>query len=467
MIATFTRALTLGLLLFPLRCLLGDGPNLDPHSDAQSLSITSCMSTACHGSNVPDARKWQRAGKIWFDTDPHARAYTSLLTEASAKIVSSLAMKELKPTSQAYRDLLNAKCIACHSNESVPESQRVLGVDCQVCHGSADAWGSEHYSSEWKSLGERRFDNTSRINLESMAGCACVCASCHVGELNRTSGLSVGRDREVDHRLMAAGHPPMHFDFESYYRRYPVHWDSQDEQVGLGSATGMERWRIGKLTTTIAKLQQLTSRAKRSTSRSVTDTDWPELSEYSCTSCHHLLAQPNWRQGRSTPRLAIWDDWTVSQLECAVRDQSIAELQSRISQLKKSVEQVSPEPAQVASDAATLKGWLESELDQITSPSENSVEIMQLKFKARLTSVDQLESWESATQWYIATRVLAEGIGIAGAKAPVSFVPKDPFVNAAVWLPISNNELATPRTFHPSMLKDYINDCKQQLRTGP
>jgi hypothetical protein len=427
------------------------------------------MTTACHGSNVPDAKYWQRAGKIWFDTDPHARAYTSLLTDASANIVSRLANKELKPSSPTseYRDLLNAKCISCHSNESATESQRVLGADCQVCHGKAEAWGSQHYSREWKSLSKSRFDGTDRIDLESFTVRARVCVSCHVGELNRTNDLGMASDRVVDHRLLAAGHPPMHFDFESYLRRYPVHWDTQSEPIGLGSATGVERWRIGKLTIAIARLKSLGARAERVISKSFNDSDWPELSEYSCSSCHHSLEKPSWRQDDDTRSIATWDDWTVSQLECAVRTQSIDELTLQLNRLKSSVEQISPDPALVSTLSTSLKAWLEMELEHVASPSENTVETMRQKLNSRMANADRLDNWETATQWYIATRLLSEGLGMSVSKTPVAFVKEDPFVSERTWLPTASVEFDTPKSFHPNMLKDYSNDLKLQLRTRP
>jgi Cytochrome c554 and c-prime len=463
------QTFVLACLLFSVRLTFGDNPEVNAHPDMQSPSITGCMTTACHGSNVPDAKNWQRAGKIWFDSDPHARAYTSLLTEASARIVSRLANKVLKPSSpisDEYREVLKTKCISCHSNENVSESQRVLGVDCQVCHGSEDAWGIEHYSSDWKSLGKNRFDGTERVNVESIATRAKVCASCHVGELDRKTGHRSGRDREVDHRLIAAGHPPLYFELESYLRRYPVHWDTQDESVALGSKLGVERWRVGKLTTAIAKLKLLAARAERSTSRSAQAADWPELTEYSCTSCHHSLTQPSWRRARvsNTSSLASWDDWTVSQLDCAVRDQSIAELDAQLTGLKKVVEYSMPEPAQVATIAKSLKAWLEMELEHVSSPAENSDVILLLKLKSRMASVDRLQNWESATQWYLATRVLAEGIGIVGSGAPVSFVKEDPFVNPGTWLPTATNEIDSPTNFAPDMLNDYSTDLKRQLQ---
>ncbi len=470
--APLVQAIALSLLLLSMRLAFGGEPDVNAHPDIKSPSITSCMTTACHGSNVADAKNWQRAGKIWFDSDPHARAYTSLLTETSARIVSRLAKKELKsttPLSDEYREVLNTKCISCHSNENVSESQRVLGADCQVCHGSADAWGSEHYSSEWKLLGKNRFDGTERINVESIAGRAKVCASCHVGELDRKMGPTKGLDREVDHRLMAAGHPPMYFDFESFLRRYPVHWDTQDESVALGSKLGMERWRVGKITTAIARLKLLAARAERSTNKSTQVADWPELTEYSCTSCHHSLVRPSWRiaRGSNTNSLASWDDWTASQLDCAVRDQSIEELNFQLTLLKKSVEHTMPVPTQVATIAASLKAWLELELDHVSSSAENSDAILLQKLKSRIANGDRLQNWESATQWYFATRVLAEGIGILGSKAPVSFVKEDPYVNARAWLPTVSNKFDAPTYFDPDMLNDYSTDLKRQLQTRP
>ena len=92
---------------------------------------------------------------------------------------------------------------------------------------------------------------------------------------------------------------------------------------------------------------------------------------------------------------------------------------------------------------------------------------MLLKLQSRIASVDSLQSWESATQWYLATRVIAEGIGIVSSKAPVSFVKVDPFVNAATWLPTAGNEFDSPKHFHPDMLNDYSNELKRQLSTRP
>ena len=465
MIFRYSRQFAIGLFIVQLVVAFGDDNfSVNPDDKMQKQSIVGCMSTACHGSNAPDTEIWQRAGKIWFDQDPHAQAYTSLLTAASAKIVSRLVNEELKPSSQAYREILKAKCVSCHASENAPETKLALGADCQVCHGSADEWGSQHYSREWKALGKSRFDDTKMLNVESLVGRAQVCSSCHIGELNRSGSL----DREVDHRLMAAGHPPMHFDFESFLRRYPLHWDTQDEPIGTGSSIGFERWRIGKITSAVTKLKLLVARAERSIDRRTTMREWPELTEYSCSSCHHALSQPSWRLSGGGRTIADWDDWNVSQLDSAIRSPSIVELKAQITSLKSQIEQVSPEPKSVAISAESLRRWLEIELKQVSSARENSVEIMLPKLHAQVETFPQFRNWESATQWYIATRVLTEGLGMKCSVKPVPLLIEDPFADESKFRkPVASKEYNGPPVFQPEMLRNYNNELVKQLRKRP
>lgn len=456
------------LAMMPMHAALGEFPDGNAHPPTQSHSVVGCNATGCHGSNVPDSKNWQRAFKIWFDQDPHSRAYTALLSESSVQIVSRLADEELKPTSPKYLEILNTKCVSCHANAKAPEAERVLGVDCQLCHGDAEAWGSEHYSSKWKMLGTRRFENTQMINMESVVSRAKTCCSCHIGELNRTEDAVAIPDREVDHRMMAAGHPPMHFDFESYLRRYPAHWDWGDEKIGVGSSTGVQRWRIGKLTATVARLNLLAARAQRAAIKQKTINDWPEFTEYSCTSCHHSLEEPNRRPSRSIHSLASWDDWAVSQLDCAVRDASRDPLQSQLTTLKNQVEMRLPDPKKVASSASALQRWLALELNHVSGTAEQSPAVLLPKLQSRLAPIEQIQNWESATQWYIATRVLAEGLGLETSREPIPFFIENPYLGIdQVWKPSSFGEFDTPRRFHPEMLFNYSNDIQKQLRSRP
>ena len=119
-------------------------------------------------------------------------------------------------------------------------------------------------------------------------------------------------------------------------------------------------------------------------------------------------------------------------------------------------------------NATALRRWLEMELDHVSTPAENSVELVLRKLKSRMENVPKIRNWESATQWYIATRVLSEGLGIGGLQEPVPFVTEDPFLGLdKTWKPSSRKEFDTPKRFHPDMLKNYRNDLMQQLRTRP
>ena len=91
---------------------------------------------------------------------------------------------------------------------------------------------------------------------------AAICAGCHVGE-HSADGLTV---RDVNHDLIAAGHPRLNFEFSAFLDNMPAHWDEKDENAG---AAGPSRraadfparaWAIGRLTTIKAALALLESR---------------------------------------------------------------------------------------------------------------------------------------------------------------------------------------------------------------
>jgi type II secretory pathway component PulL len=131
------------------------------------------------------------------------------------------------------------------------------------------------------------------------------------------------------------------------------------------------------------------------------------------------------------------------------------------------VERLAPDPALVATKATSLRSWLELELKQILAQKENALDALLPKFESRLANVDQIQSWESATQWYIATRVLSEGLGLDCSREPVPFFRKDPYLGIdRVWRATAR-DFDTPRLFRSDMLKSYSNDLKQQLRSRP
>jgi hypothetical protein len=117
------------------------------------------------------------------------------------------------------------------------------------------------------------------------------CLECHLGT----------KEKFVDHEMIAAGHPDLFFELDSFSAVMPRHWKSPREsapgkQVEDAAWAGVRDWSAGQAVQLRAEMERLTWRAKgeRFDKRDV----WPEYSELSCFACHHALApaKDSWRQ---------------------------------------------------------------------------------------------------------------------------------------------------------------------------
>ena len=121
---------------------------------------------------------------------------------------------------------------------------------------------------------------------------------------------------EVDHDLIAAGHPRLTFEFSAYYAMMPHHWqDVTAEQAGKSPRDRpnwdyVAAWFVGRAATTQAALELLAARTRRPV--------WPEFAEHDCYACHQQLKDTGWRQepgGRQRNGKALpWNDWYDSSL---------------------------------------------------------------------------------------------------------------------------------------------------------
>ena len=69
-----------------------------------------------------------------------------------------------------------------------------------------------------------------------------------------------------------------------------MHWDEKERNAAADFPA--LAWAVGQLATTKAALELLRRRAACGIS------PWPEFSEFSCFSCHHELADEEWRRKR-------------------------------------------------------------------------------------------------------------------------------------------------------------------------
>src|SRR5579872_4148266 len=243
----------------------------------------SCAATSCHGSVKPVAgsRILQNEYSTWIVKDKHSHAYQALTGDIGERIA-----RILKLNSKAEEA---PKCLACHALYTTPEQrgrpfELSEGVSCESCHGPASAWLGSHTTRDWpheKSLALGMRDTRDVIHRTER------CLECHLGT----------KEKFVDHEMIAAGHPDLFFELDSFSAVMPRHWKVPRESApgvpvsedgdATGAWTGVRDWSTGQAVQLRASMDRLTWRARgeRFDHKDV----WPEYSELSCFACHHSL----------------------------------------------------------------------------------------------------------------------------------------------------------------------------------
>jgi hypothetical protein len=177
------------------------------------------------------------------------------------------------------------RVVFLHSAEEIR-----AGVGCESCHGEAKDWLEAHTSPKWKLLTAAAKRARGMTPTWDILGYATRCAGCHVDGA-AAEGLPL---RDVNHDLIAAGHPRLQFELTAYLANLPQHWSVATEKKKLASFEA-EAWVLGQLASARAALELLDYRAR-------TTAPWPEFAEYDCSACHHNLHQPSWRQQTTITR---------------------------------------------------------------------------------------------------------------------------------------------------------------------
>ena len=300
------------------------------------LSLVSCA--ACHGAHSSlessgAENDWQSAYQIWARQDPHANAYVSLWNKQSKKIVAALAKRSGGSPSakrsaltdhRVHQAIINEQCVSCHSTVPVSMSSQSEGghdsrggglllsggVSCLSCHSREDldeptdqSWIVAHTLEEWSAKDAQQKLALGLQDLSQQRVRAQTCLKCHVG--------SPGR--EVNHDLIAAGHPRLVFEYSSHLSRLPAHWQEKADPEFNRNC-----WSVGQTEAAISSLKQLSNRSRSAVRAGESDgsqstahaSSWPELSEYNCHNCHHDL-QNNWYQENDNSVLGqtVWGTW--------------------------------------------------------------------------------------------------------------------------------------------------------------
>jgi Cytochrome c554 and c-prime len=279
--------LILGVLSPPLS--LGQTPGTTRSGAPLYMGVGSCAAVQCHGSlrelTTSKAGVRQTEHPHWLFKEKHAKAYEVLLKDRSLVMAKNLNMAE--PPAQSER------CLVCHAMYAPreargPKFQLEDGVSCEACHGPAGVWLENHIDRKYEDLLKEGMYNT-----RDLAKRAEKCVQCHVGD----------ETRNVDHELIAAGHPDLVFELDTYTAILPPHWRiSQDEGGG-------KDWAVGQAVALRESLKRLARRTQQPAAPA-----WPEFAEFECFACHHEVKNVKSTYYRRGPdrRLQPVAEWPVS-----------------------------------------------------------------------------------------------------------------------------------------------------------
>ena len=340
----------------------------------------SCAATSCHGSVKPIAgsRILQDEYSTWIVKDKHSRGYQALtgdVGERMARILKLSTKSEDAP-----------KCLACHALYPTPELrgrafELADGVSCENCHGPAQAWLGQHTARDSieKHAESLRLHMTDTRNAIVRTQ---KCLECHLGT----------KEKFIDHEMIAAGHPDLYFELDSFSAVMPRHWKTPRESADgkpLEDAawTGVRDWSAGQAVQLRAAMERLTWRAKgeRFDKKDV----WPEYSELSCFACHHALgpAKDSWRQehgyvGRR-PGDPAWNSsrYTVFRLLARQADATSAQdLDRQLAAISDEMSKLSPDRSVVASAATSAAPFAQRIAERLaTMPYDQDLTLRMLQ----------------------------------------------------------------------------------------
>jgi hypothetical protein len=303
----------------------GESPPPSPPPAAQPGNISAqelaaCSARGCHGASLPDVKvnelgmtdygaESRNSATAWLRYDKHARAY-AILAEDKAEAIMRL-LDRVPPGQPLERHAWQEeRCLACHATPTAAHDLAHGGAfvdngfSCEACHGA----DSRKYLVAHQTNGafppgpnaRESYDKYGMTWLNDPQSRAQLCVGCHVGApADEKRGIPL---RDMNHDMIAAGHPRLTFEFASYLRNMPPHWQERDRTKSESQVivrSPFVDWLAGQQETAKAGLELLETRANRASILLKsppkapdwrTTTPWPEFAEYDCYACHRGLS---------------------------------------------------------------------------------------------------------------------------------------------------------------------------------
>jgi len=281
------------------------------------MGVATCAASQCHGSAVPrdGSNVLQNEYVTWTQNDPHANAYQTLTSDQSKAMAARLGLHSATAAKI---------CLDCHA-DNAPLARRGErfqisdGVGCEGCHGGAERWLSTHYNVPTVS----HADNVT-VGLyptDRVADRAGLCLSCHLGTA----------DKFATHRIMAAGHPRLSFELDTFTElwrtagRQPHYRVDADYAERKASPSHSYTWAAGLLAEGRQRLALVMSPDFEGAGM------FPELGLYDCHACHRSMKSVQWRalprHGGAGPGVPFLSDGSFVMILGLARalDSSVAE----------------------------------------------------------------------------------------------------------------------------------------------
>lgn len=369
--------------------------------DLKITSAQSCAAAGCHGGPrngivVPTVKRGA-AYQLWKENDPHAQSWRTICGDESVAIMKRLRILDADNRIVDRKGFDN--CLACHNTTQRYDEPRTAvriqeGIGCGACHGPTEKWIHKHFQYHWspESAKEEGFVNAG--NLYSRAR---MCASCHVGD----------KDRDMNHDIIAAGHPSLRYEMATFHAWQPKHW--RDHESNDKKQYEAQLWLAGQIASADASLALLESRAKDAH----TVSEWPEFAAYDCASCHHNLGLDNDRSPNpnATAAYSKWNDaglrWLLQYRSesgmAGAQDAELGESLRRVVDLMQT--RPRPNAADVSVAAADARAKLSTWFDGDAGRSERAMfgsDRLGLVVASAAGKPDTFHTWESAVQFYLA-----------------------------------------------------------------
>lgn len=387
----------------------------DPSAE---LGSWSCAATACHGGSGEQRRSGGEL-ELWRNSDPHASAGSLIETPAFAEILLRLNVitalgDDTRPGKRValITERSEAKvqeCMNCHNPRNVPTSWTPLedspdtvsidnlsdgfAISCETCHGAAKDWIGKHYRRDF-AREEHGFHDLKNLVVRGR-----TCAQCHIGD----------EQRDMNHDMIAAGHPPLRFELASYQRALPKHWNDSRQRANTRDYE-LKLWLAGQIANFDTGLSLLESRLARSQSKEVIDdpsgrhprpsAPWPEFAESNCSSCHQRLrAATEWDPARPRPYgqqpTLMWSTWNLGAMESILLgERATAPLREESGNLRTVLSTSSPpSPSSVRDFHMHCRQQINADLWRSLRPQASLVFPASLEARLSVNYDEQLQSY--------------------------------------------------------------------------